>query len=79
MSLTGITPGPKSDLTTTFTWCQRPYMSRTAAGSACGLEVEEVVAEGDPPPPEPEPRYESLFNDFRIAVFRMRQRDHPAE
>jgi hypothetical protein len=41
---------------------------------ACGLEVEEVVAAGEPPPPPPVNRFETLFNDMRIAVFRMRKK-----
>ena len=40
--------------------------------AAAGLVVEEVVAEGDPPPPPPMERFENMFNDFRIAIFKMR-------
>ena len=48
--------------------------------AAEGLIVEEVVATGDPPPPPPVPvmeRFQTLFNDHRIAVLKMKLKPKP--
>ena len=47
--------------------------------AAAGLELEEVVAEGWPLPPPPVERFETMFNDHRIAIFKMKLKGRKGE